>query len=178
MAELSTYARPYAKASFAVASDQNALAKWSDMLSTLASVTLDEKVSIVLGNPGLTASDKANFIKELCGEELNEEAIHLVNTLAENHRLSLLAEIATQFDLLKAEQEGSVDVVITSAIALTPAQQSTLSEKLAAKLGRDVSITTEIDPSIIGGAIIRANDLVIDGSVSGKLAKLAEAMNS
>ena len=178
MAELSTYARPYAKASFAVATDQKALAKWSDMLSTLAAVTLDEKVSIVLGNPGLTASDKANFVNELCGEELNEEAKHLVNTLAENHRLSILAEIATQFDLLKAEQEGSVDVVITSAFELSAAHKTTLSEKLAVKLGREVSITTEIDTAIIGGVIIRANDLVIDGSVSGKLAKLAEAMNS
>jgi len=178
MAELSTYARPYAKASFAVATDSNTLAKWSDMLSILAAVTFDEKVSIVLGNPGLTASDKANFVNELCGEVLNEEAKQLVETLADNDRLTLLAQIALQFDLLKAEQEGSVDVVITSAFELSASHKTILSEKLAAKLGREVSITTQIDTAIIGGAIIRANDLVIDGSVSGKLAKLAEAMNS
>jgi len=178
MAELSTYARPYAKASFAVASEKNDLATWSDMLSTLAAVTFDEKVSKVLSNPGLTASDKSSFVKELCGETLNEEAKQLVDTLADNNRLMLLSEIAAQFDLLKAEQEGSVDVVVTSAFELSTEHKNTLSEKLAAKLGRDVSITTEIDSTIIGGAIIRANDLVIDGSVSGKLAKLAEAMNS
>jgi len=178
MAELSTYARPYAKASFAVASEKNELAKWSDILSTLAAVTLDAKVSKVLGNPGLTSAEKSSFVKELCGETLNEEAKQLVDTLADNGRLTLLAEIAAQFDLLKAEQEGSVDVVVTSAFELSTEHKNTLSEKLAAKLGREVSITTEIDSTIIGGAIIRANDLVIDGSVSGKLAKLAEAMNS
>jgi len=178
MAELSTYARPYAKASFAVATDSNTLAKWSDMLSILAAVTFDEKVSKVLGNPGLTSADKANFVNELCGEVLNEEAKQLVETLADNDRLTLLAQIALQFDLLKAEQEGSVDVVITSAFELSASHKTILSEKLAAKLGREVSITTQIDTAIIGGAIIRANDLVIDGSVSGKLAKLAEAMNS
>jgi len=178
MAELSTLARPYAKAAFNVASEQNGLANWSAMLSTLAAVTLEQNVATVLSNPSLTSADKANFVTNLCADDLNDAGKQFVNTLADNHRLPLLAEIFNQFQVLKSELEKSVDVTVTSAFELSDTQQNTLSEKLAAKLGRDVSITTVVDNSIIGGVIIRADDFVIDGSVSGKLAKMAEAMNS
>jgi len=178
MAELSTLARPYAKAAFSVASEQSSLADWSAMLSTLAAVTLEKNVSTVMSNPSLTSAEKATFVSELCSEELSDSGKQLVGTLAENHRLSLLPEIFNQFQVLKSELEKSVSVVVTSAFELSETQENTLSEKLAIKLGRDVSITTIIDKSIIGGVVIRADDFVIDGSVSGKLAKLAEAMNS
>lgn len=178
MAELSTLARPYAKAAFNVASEQNGLANWSAMLSILATVTLEQNVATVLSNPQTTSVGKAKFLSELCAEQLDDAGKQFVNTLAENHRLPLLAEIFQQFQVLKAELEKSIDVTVTSAYELSEAQQNTLSEKLAAKLGCEVSITTTVDNSIIGGVIVRAKDFVIDGSVSGKLAKMAEAMNS
>lgn len=178
MAELSTLARPYAKAAFQLASEHKGLDQWSQMLSVLAAVSLDEKVQSILASPDLTFAEKASVLNQIAGEALNETANRLVEQLSENNRLSLLPEIASQYEELKAELEKSVEVQVTSAFPLSDAQTNTLIEKLKAKLGQDVSIATEIDTSIIGGVVIRANDLVIDGSVRGKLAKLAEAMNS
>jgi len=178
MAELSTLARPYAKAAFDAALSANELADWSKSLATLAAVSEHDRVQEVLANPSLTTKAKSDSLVSVCGDDLTANAKNLVATLAENKRLELLPEIAEQYELLKAEQEKSVEVQVTSAFELTADQEKNLSQKLKAKLGRDVNLVTTVDDNMIGGVIIRANDLVIDGSVKGKLAKLAEAMYS
>ena len=90
----------------------------------------------------------------------------------------LLPEISVLFEEMKAQLENVVDVVVTAAQPLSEAQSAKLAQALKAKLQRDVRMTSEVDESLIGGAIIRAGDLVIDGSLTGKLSKLAEAMKS
>lgn len=178
MAELTTLARPYAKAAFAEAVEQNALEQWSDMLSVASQFAADEALAKVLVHPSLTAEQQATALTDLCGDRLNQSGRNFLMVLGENKRLTLLPEIVEAFEELKAAQEHAIDVTVTSAFTLTDAQQETLSQALKNKLQCDVRLTGEVDPLLVGGVIIRAGDLVIDGSVRGKLAKLAEAMDS
>jgi len=178
MTEVATLARPYAKAAFEQAAKTSGLADWSEALETAAQVTAVEKVEGAISNPSLTAEQKAGIMADLCGDKLNDGAKNLLSLLAENGRLTLLPEIVEQFEELKAAQENTTEVVIASAFDLSEAQQEKLSSALKNKLNTEISITTEINKDLVGGVVIRAGDLVIDGSVRGKLAKLAEAMNS
>ncbi len=178
MAELTTLARPYAKAVFAEAQEKNALDAWSDDLAVLSAYAADADMAKVLVHPSLTASQQAQALSDVCGDKLNDAAKNLVNVLAENKRLPLLSEIAALYEEYKADLQNSVDVVVTSAFALSEEQTDKLAQALKAKLQREVRMTSEVDESLIGGAVIRAGDLVIDGSITGKLSKLAEAMKS
>ena len=178
MAELSTLARPYAKAAFQAAVEAGALVQWSEMLTTASAVTQNEEVIKVLTNPGLTGQQQAQTVIEVCGETLNAAGQNLISVLAENKRISLLPQILEQFEHLKAEQEKSVDVEIISAFEVADETKAKLTQALKAKLEKEVTVTTTVDATLVGGAIIRAGDLVVDGTVKGKLAKLAEAMNS
>jgi F-type H+-transporting ATPase subunit delta len=178
MAELTTLARPYAKAAFAEAVEQNALVQWSDMLSIATQFAADDSVAEVLVHPSLTAEQQATALTDLCGDKLNQSGKNFLMILGENKRLTLLPQIVEAFEELKAAQEHAVEVTVTSAFELTDAQQETLSLALKNKLQCDVRLIGEVDHSLVGGAIIRAGDLVIDGSVRGKLAKLAEAMDT
>lgn len=178
MAELITVARPYAKAAFQFADENGALAEWSDMLAFAAAVSTDEAVSSFLNNPKITSAQKAEAFGDLCKDKLNAQGKNFVAMLAQNKRLAALPEIATLFEALKSQKEQSVDVEITSAFALSDEQGKKLAAALKQKLGREVNVTTAEDKALLGGVIIRAGDMVIDGSVRGKLAKLAEKLNS
>lgn len=177
MAELNTVARPYTKAVFEYAREAGALDQWSEMLATAAAVVSNETVDNVLSNPGLTHGQKAETVISVIAD-LDEQGKNLIQLLSENDRLSLLPEVSAQFEQLKADLQKTVEVAVTSAYELDEQQQQKLTQALSTKLGQDVSLTTEIDKSIIGGVIIRTDDLVIDGSLRGRLAKLAEAMNA
>ena len=178
MAELTTLARPYAKAVFAEAQEKSALDAWSSDLATLAAFAADADMAKVLVHPSLTAQQQAQALIDVCGDKLNDAAKNLVAVLAENKRLPLLPEIAALYEEFKAQLQNTVDVVVTSAFELSSEQAEKLAQALKAKLQCDVRMSSEVDESLIGGAIIRAGDLVIDGSVTGKLSKLAEAMKS
>lgn len=178
MAELSTLARPYAKAAFSAAVESSEVTGWSTALATLDAITQTEEVAELIASPSVSALDKAKAITAIAGDQCNEGATNLLVVLAENGRFALLPEISAQFEQLRSEHEKTADVVVTSAFELSDAQQKTLTEKLKVKLDRDVSISVNVDEALIGGVIIKAGDLVIDDSVRGKLSKLAEAMNS
>jgi F-type H+-transporting ATPase subunit delta len=178
MAELTTLARPYAKAAYEYAQSQKKLTEWSAMLGLAAAVSSDETVRLVLMAPRLTSDEKARTFIEVCGDKFDAKVQNYIRVLAENNRLLLLPEIAELFELYKAEQEQSVDVEVASAFALTNEQQDKLAKVLSARLSREVRLHATEDSSLIGGVIIRAGDLVIDGSVRGKIAKLAEALKS
>lgn len=178
MAELTTLARPYAKAVFADAQSRDVLDAWSNDLSVLAAYAQDDSMAKVLTHPSLTAKQQAQTLLDVCGEQLTDAAKNLVNVLADNQRLPLLPDVAALYEELKAQMTNTVDVVVTSAYTMNETQIAKLTESLKTKLQCDVRMTSEVDESLIGGAIIRAGDLVIDGSVTGKLSKLAEAMKS
>lgn len=177
MAELSTLARPYARAAFEYALADNALDKWSDMLATAAAVSQQEKVADLLASPDVTSADLARTFTSLLGDVLDKHGDNFIAALAENKRLPLLPQISEQFEELKSQQQQVVDVAVTSAYELNESQQQMLASKLSETLKQEVQMHTEVDKDLLGGVLIRAGDLVIDGSVRGKLAKLAEVMN-
>ncbi len=178
MAELSTLARPYAKAAFEYAREHDALDQWSEQLGTVAAVVGDERMESVLDNPSLTAEQQAQTLGEICGDALGGEAKNFVSILASNKRLGLLPEIYQQFASFKANLEKSVDVEVVSAFDLADTTRDRLADVLGRKLEREVKVSTTTDSDLLGGVLIRAGDMVIDGSVRGRLDKLAEAMNS
>ncbi len=178
MAELTTLARPYAKAAFGFALANQDLEAWSKMLSVLAVVSQEAAVAEVLSSPALTSDQQVATLAEVCGEELNEVAKNFVAILSENKRLALLASIAEQYEVLKAKQLEMSEVEITSAFEVDAEVSDKLAKALTNKLNLSVNIQTQVDKTLIGGAVIRAGDLVIDSSVRARLAKLNEAMTS
>lgn len=178
MAELSTLARPYAKAAFEFADNSDALTQWSNELSLAAAVARTEKIVKLLSSPSLTSAQQAESFIAVCGDELSSNVKNFMQVLSTNKRLSLLPEISALYEAFKANREKSVEVDITSAFELDDAIQKTLSQALTAKLKRDVKVQTTVDKSLIGGVVIRAADVVIDSSIRGRLAKLAEVMKA
>ena len=178
MAELTTVARPYAKAAFQFAEEKGLLAEWSTMLAFTAQVVEDPAVADILDNPKLTTEQQLETFTQICADQLVESGKNFIALLAGNRRLSALSAISGLFEQLKAEKEQSVDVKITSAFEVTSDQVTNVASALKKRLDRQVNIESEVDQSLIGGLIIRAGDIVIDGSVRGKLAKLAETMSS
>ena len=176
MAELATIARPYANAVFDLAKRDNALEQWSRMLAVLDATTHDETVSRLLHSPDLASSAKAFRVAEICGDELDDRGKKFLQSLADHDRLPVINEVREQFELLRAEELKSLEVEVISAYPLSDAQSDALKNALNKKFEKDISIESSVDASLIGGAVIRAGDMVIDGSVRGKLQKLAETL--
>lgn len=176
MAELATLARPYAGAVFDIAKSAHELDRWSRMLAVLASVSIDAGMKILLEAPEVDEEEKARQLSDVCGDEINDEVQKFVQVLAENKRLPLLGEISRQFEELRALEQQSLDVVVTSAFEMSQAEQSQLKSALHRRFAKEITLTSEVDSSLIGGAVIRAGDTVIDGSIRGKLSKLAESI--
>ena len=178
MAETTTLARPYAKAAFEVAKQDGALDQWSKMLALTAAVTGQDSVGSVLKDPSLSAEQISNAFIAVCEDKLNDKGQNFIRLLAENKRLVLLPDVSELYEILKANQEKSVDVEITTAFEISPDITQKLAESLKLRLEREIKLATKVDQSLLGGAVIRAGDTVIDSSVRGKLTKLAESMNS
>ncbi|MBM89834.1 MAG: F0F1 ATP synthase subunit delta [Gammaproteobacteria bacterium] len=178
MAETTTLARPYAKAAFEVAKQDNALDQWSKELALASAVAQQPSVSNVLRDPSLSAQQIASAFIDVCRDGLNEKGQNLIRLLAENKRLVLLPEVSALYEILKADQEKSVDVEITAAFKISSEVSQKLANALRSRLEREINLVTKVDQSLIGGAVIRAGDMVIDSSVFGKLTKLAESMKS
>lgn len=172
-ADRTTIARPYAKAAFAEARHSGRLQQWSEALRVAAAVVRDPRVEALLDNPHMTPFGLAMLVIDIAGEQLDEHGRNFVRMLAENRRLGYLPEISSLFDELRDREEGWVDVTVTSAVQLSPEQQSALADALARRLNRKVRIHGEVDPALIGGAVLRAGDLVIDGSLRSRLDRMA-----
>jgi F-type H+-transporting ATPase subunit delta len=173
MADRLTIARPYARAAFEEARQNGGLAPWSDALQAAAVVVKDPRVSSLLSNPRVTPAELAQLVGGIAAPALGEQGANFVRTLADNHRLGYLPEIAQLFDSLKDEAEGVADVTVSSAAQLDEAQRRKLSAALEQRLRRKVRLHFEIDPALIGGAVLRAGDLVIDGSLRTRLERIA-----
>jgi len=176
MAEKSTIARPYAVAAFELAKEQQNLAGWSEMLGFAAVVVSDEVMQGYITNPAVAQDKLARLMIEICGDQLNDLAKNYIKVLVANKRLNVLPEIVVLYNELRADAERTVEAEVITAFPLSDAQQATLIAGLKKRLGREVSLITRVDEQLLGGAIVRAGDLVIDGSVSGQLGKLAIAL--
>ncbi|HEY9035821.1 MAG TPA: F0F1 ATP synthase subunit delta [Pseudomonadales bacterium] len=178
MAEALTLARPYAKAVFEFAVEHNSLDGWSGMLAAITEAVTHAEMAAILSSPALSGEQQAALVADVCGGRINEKARNLVDALAVNKRLSLMPEVAELFERLRAERQKKVDVEVISAYPLTDEAVNKLVVALKRRLDREVNIQTTVDIALIGGAIIRAGDTVIDGSIKGRLSKLAEALNA
>ena len=174
--EKTTIARPYAEAVYGRAQETDKLDLWSDMLALLSAAASTPDVAELIDNPLLPPAKVRELMLEIGGGHLSEEGQNLVKLLVDNDRLSLLPEIATLYEQLKRERQGLLQVEVTSAYALNVAQKKALAEVLKERLGRDIEISAVKDPALIGGILIRAGDMVIDGTVRGQLHKLANEL--
>jgi F-type H+-transporting ATPase subunit delta len=175
MSDSTTIARPYAKAIFEFALGEKKLAEWSVYLQTLAQAILLPQASDFISNPASSIEQQIELLQSLSslkGKD-SESLNNLISLLATNKRLKLLPEIKGLYEAHRAEQEKTLEVNVFSFSEVSAAQQKQLIESLSQRLQRKVSLEITIDPSLLGGAVIRAGDLVIDGSVRGKLNKLS-----
>lgn len=172
MSERVTLARPYAEAAFSLAQERKDLGKWSQTLRLLASIVADAQMQAVIGNPRVTRERVAGLAIDIAGSQFDKEAHNFIRLLAQNQRLQLAPEIGELFDALKAEVEKTVEAEVVSAVRLDDKQIQTIAAALKKRLGREVHVQTTIDASLVGGAVIRAGDLVIDGSVTERLRAL------
>ena len=178
MADRATIARPYARAAFAHAQAAKDLAGWSSLLGAAAMAAADPRVSRLIGNPHVTGDELVELLGGLSKQAAGEGGRNFLKVLAENRRLALLPEIAAQFEALRAEFENVVDVDVIAAREIAAPQEKKLAAALAKRLGREVRMHTRIDGSLLGGAIVRAGDLVIDGSLKGRLERLGSALQN
>jgi F-type H+-transporting ATPase subunit delta len=178
VAERATIARPYAKAAFEAASEVRAFAPWSSGLNIAAEIVVDPRVTALVKNPELPAPDVADFIIGVAGDKLDARMQNFVRVLAENHRLLLLPEILAHYEIMRADVENTVDVEVISAVKLDADHAEKLAAALNTRLKRRVNMRNTVDASILGGAVIHAGDLVIDGSLKGRLARLRTELTS
>jgi F-type H+-transporting ATPase subunit delta len=180
MADFETSARPYARAIFELASEEGELEQWQERLQGAAVIAADEQMQAMVDMPSMLASNLADLflsVAEGAGIKADGNFKNLVMLLAENDRLAALPAICEAFEVLKRDAEGKIEVRVRSARELTDKQQQKIADSMAKRLGKEVNITTEIDESLIAGAIVTAGDLVIDGSASGRMDKLALALS-
>jgi F-type H+-transporting ATPase subunit delta len=172
MAERATVARPYARAAFAHAKEQGRLAQWSQWLTRARDTVGSEEYGRLQHAPGIRTEELTGLIAGVAGDALDAHGRALLDLLAENGRVGYLPEIAEQFEELVAEDQNVADVEVISAVPLDARQTDRLADALRGRLKRDVRLHCRTDAGLIGGAIVRAGDLLIDGSLKGKLARL------
>ena len=178
MAELITVARPYAEAVYSLATEQRSLDQWSDALSWLAAMVNNPDLAQVVTNPKHTAQEVEALMLDVLGGRGNDDVKRFIAALIENARLTLLPEIAAQFELLKAQSEDIVDAQVESAFALSDAQQAELTTTLSKKYGKTVRLDVRENPDLIGGVRVLVGDDVIDASVRGKLQAMAASLKN
>ena len=175
MSQALTLARPYARAAFALARDGGRYAEWSNALGFAARVAADPQVALLLGHPKLSQADAVTLLSPDGADEAFGRFLAL---LADNRRLSLLPEIAGLYEDLRNEAERVVKARVTSATALPAAELETIRSARRKRCGREVELETAVDADLIGGAVIDAGDVVIDGSLRGKLGRLQAALSN
>lgn len=176
MAEIYTLARPYAEAVFSLAEADEGFASWSTALAALSAIVSNDDVASLMTNPAIDDATLADAIIGVAGDDLHEPARNLVRVLADNGRFALAPAIAELFEANRAERENRVDVDVRAATELSEAQQTALTEALEKRLSRKVRLSFERDESVIGGVVIRAGDLVIDGSLSAQLERMRQSL--
>lgn len=149
---------------------------WSDRLQFLSTAVQAPELASVLDTPNITHQQRSELIEKVAGDKLDDNGKNFVRLLSENNRIDLLPDVAGIYDGLRADAQGEIEAQVTSAFELLPDQSEKIATALSARLNRKVKIVSEVDKDLIGGVIIRAGDLVIDGSVKGRLAKMSSTI--
>ncbi|MFK8068897.1 MAG: F0F1 ATP synthase subunit delta [Gammaproteobacteria bacterium] len=173
MLEKKTIARPYAQAAFEQANEEDSLEKWSDLLTFLAKVTSDGQMQGLMHDPRVSSEQLNKLLLDLAGDSLNKTMANFVSLLSESDRLILSPEISQLFEERKAEAEKHANVHVISAFEMDSEEKKKVAGVMSEKLGRSVEVTTELDPDLIGGMVVKSGDMVVDLSVRGRLNTMA-----
>ncbi len=174
----SNVARPYSQALFELAMERDALSGWSDQLSLLAAVADDPAIADMTHDPRISSDQLSALIIDVCGDRLDQEGKNLVRLLVRNNRLHAIRDIEQAYSARRADAEKVIVAQMTTAAALDESRQKQFAEALQSKLGRSVHLEFEVNEELIGGAVIRAGDRVIDGSVKAQLEQLGVALGA
>ena len=177
MSELTTVARPYAKAAFEFALDNSAIDEWFEMLTFAAEVAKNDDMNQFL-NGSVASESMAELFIKVCGEQLNGKGQNFVKVMAESRRLTALPAVVSLFADMRNEYIKEINVDVFAATELTETQTTNLIASLEKRLARKVKLNCSVDTSVVGGLLIKAGDTIIDGSVRGKLDRLATALQS
>ncbi|MFK7890041.1 MAG: F0F1 ATP synthase subunit delta [Granulosicoccus sp.] len=178
MADYTTAARPYAKAVFELAQETGQFDIWSDRLAFWSTMVASPEMSQRLEAPGLTHQDRARMIETVAGEEMDDNSRNFIRLLSENNRIAMIPDMHGIYEQLRAEAEGEIEATVTTAFELTEDQSQRIIDALSKRLNRKVRIVTVVDSDLIGGAVLRAGDLVIDGSLKGRVENMERAVAS
>ncbi len=178
MADLTTYARPYARAAIQWAREHDALAAWRVFLDRLAALAEVPAVRDLMSSPEAGREDRARVLAELAGDAVPAGGANLLGVMARNGRLEALPAVAAEFARLQAEAEATARAVIDTAVPIDQAVADRLVAALATHVGRKVDATFRVVPEIIGGVVVRIGDHVIDASLAARLRRLAQAMTA
>lgn len=178
MSDLATVARPYAKAIFGLAKQSGDMQRWSDMLSLASEITANETVQTAIQHPKFSGAELEGLYKSIGGEKFDASFLNLVKVLNENRRVAALPALAEQFEELRRKEEARIKVTVVSAAELDAAQAERMLTALKNRYQQDIVLEQEVDASLVGGAIIYAGDEVIDGTVRGRLEKMATALQA
>lgn len=176
MQERLTIARPYAEAAFDIATEAGAVDEWSGQLATLAAIVRDSRIAMVVSDPRVSRARLVELVTGIAGADFSDDVTRLIKVLVESGRLALAPELSTLVERARAEARGVAEVELTTAWEVTEEQSGRIGEAIRGRLGRDVTVTASVDDSLIGGAIIRVGDSVIDASVRGRLRELASSI--
>lgn len=171
-----TAARPYARAAFGYARENGALDAFSDMLETAATLVENSRLHALLTDPRLTRARRTEMLETLGGERFDEPMRQLLRVLGERDRLPILPEIREQFEQLRADHEQRLTAEVVSARELDPAQQERIRAALAERTGQTVELVSKTDEQLLGGAVVRAGDRVLDASLQRRLQQLSQSL--
>jgi F-type H+-transporting ATPase subunit delta len=178
MSSTTTLARPYAKAAFELAVAEDATARWNEMLDLASAAVREKSLADLLESPHANNSQVVEILTGTAGEAFDVRFQGFLEVLAENKRLSLLPDIAVLYQALREEADRLLRCKVVSAFALDEDQASRLKSALARRFDREILLETEVDSSIIGGAVVYAGGQVIDGSLKDRLAKLSNSLSN
>ncbi len=170
-------ARPYAKAAFDLAQDRDDLAGWTDQLALLAAVVDDAQMADVISSPAVSNDQLTELVLDVCGDKLTEQGQNLVKLMVRNERLQAASEISSQYQTLRDEAEQVIEAQLVTAFEVDETQKEAISAALSKRLGKTIKLVAEVDESLIGGAVVRAGDWVVDGSVKAQLSELVGALS-
>ena len=176
MTEMATIARPYASAVFKRAKEQSATTKWSEQLAFISAVVSNQAMSALVKNPKIKKDKLEGLLLEISQGHIDIEGINFLKLMLHNNRLALLPAIAEQFEGLKAEHEGYIEVDVLTAFEFTKEAEKKFAASLEKTLSKKVHMNVALDESLIGGVLVRAGDRVIDGSIKGQLQNLQKAL--
>lgn len=178
MPENISLARPYAKAIFELARATKDYSQWSDQLAFLSAVANDTQMRTMLDNPALSQQQTTDLLLSVVNNKIDKQGENLCKLLVQNNRISTLPDIHSQFILLRDEAQQTINAQLITAVSIDDAQTKNIANALSKRLGKEIKLEASVDESLIGGAIVRAGDWVVDGSVKTQLHNLVGAISA